>query len=133
MLARRRTAVLTSWLGGLAVVAWVAYALGALLVRGGLHPCDRLDARLCRDLGAADCAIWTTRLHRVGAASSEPHRFRGNRTALVDLALHRALGWDARRADNPLCYDELTDGIYPPILAAVRQSVTAARSVPDAP
>ena len=44
---------------------------------------------------------------------------------MLDVAMHKVLGWDAAHADNPLCYDELDDTLYPAILNAVRTSVAA--------
>jgi hypothetical protein len=95
------------------------------LVRGGLRPCERLDQRLCADLGTEGCAVWTQYLHRGGAASGEPHHWPRNRAFILDLAIHKLLGWDAAHADNPLCYDELDPALYPQILTAVRASVDA--------
>jgi hypothetical protein len=110
----------------LCVVALIAVAIAGDVKRGGLRPCNRLDARLCADLGPAACDVWKDRLHRLGAASVEPHEWRHNRTFLIDLALHKLLGWDAAHADNPLCYTELEDEVYPKILEAVRGAVAAA-------
>lgn len=109
----------------LALAALLAVTVGADLARGGLRPCDRLDQRLCGDLGPEACAVWQVHLHRAGAASSQPHHWRRNRTVVLDVALHKVLGWDAPRADNPLCYDELEDSLYPTILGAVRAAVAA--------
>jgi hypothetical protein len=106
-----------------AALALVFITVSGDLARGGLHPCDRLDQRLCADLGPAGCDIWKRHLSRTGAASSEPHHWRRNRAFALDLALHKLLRWDAAHADNPLCYDELEDTLYPTILAAVRASV----------
>jgi hypothetical protein len=124
----RRIWLAVSSLGGAAVVLWIALALGGHLRRGGLRPCDRLDERLCADLGATDCAFWKTRLGRAGSGSSEPHELRRNRTALVDLALHKALGWSMATQDNPRCYDQLTDDLYPQTLGVVRTIVAKGRS-----
>ncbi len=111
----------------LVAVGLVALAAAGDLKRGGLYPCDRLDARLCADLGPGACDVWMNRLHRVGAASVEPHEWRHNRTFLIDLALHKLLGWDAAHADNPLCYTELEDEVYPKILEAVRGAAKTAQ------
>jgi len=110
------------------VAVWIGAALWGDLSRGGLHPCDRLDERLCQDLGTADCAFWKARLGHGGAASTEPHHLRRNKTAVLDVARHKLLGWDMARADNPLCYDELQDDLYPTILGVVRTLVAAHRA-----
>ena len=110
------------------MTVWLGAALWGDLSRGGLHPCDRLDERLCQDLGPADCGFWKTRLGHGGAASTEPHHLRRNRTALLDVAQHKLLGWDMAKADNPLCYDELQDDLYPTILGVVRTVVAAHRA-----
>ena len=114
------------WVGGLALLA--AVTLGGELVRGGVRPCDRLDQRLCRDLGPAACDVWTNRLHRAGAASTEPRHRRWNKAgrAAADVALHTLLGWDASKADNPTCYQQLEDDIYPVVLAGIRRIVAVA-------
>ena len=111
----------------LAITVLVAVLVGPKLARGGIRPCDRLDERLCRDLGPADCEIWKTRLGRVGSASTQPHSWRANRMVFADIAIHKLLGWDATKSDNPLCYDELGDQLYPSILAAIRDAVAANR------
>ena len=117
-------------LAPLGLLGLILVAVSGDLARGGLRPCDRLDRRLCADLGPAGCEVWTRRLQRRGAASSEPHHWRRNRTFALDLALHKLLGWDAARADNPLCYDELEESLYPVILSSVRASVEAAARAP---
>jgi hypothetical protein len=114
-------------LAGLAVAGWLVSLAGATLTRGGLRPCDRLDERLCRDLGPSDCDLWKTHLGRAGAASTQPYQVRGHRAGLFELALHVALRWDMKTADNPLCYDELDDDLYPRIFGAVREIVTKER------
>ena len=113
------------FLAPIALAILVVLLIAGDLARGGLRPCERLDQRLCADLGAAGCDVWTRALGRRGAASSEPHHWRRNRTFVLDLALHKVLGWDAAHADNPLCYDELEDTLYPTILSSVRASVDA--------
>jgi hypothetical protein len=128
----RRSSLLVSVVVILGVAIWVAGTLSGDLRRGGLHPCDRLDQRLCQDLGAADCAFWTQRLGRGGAASTEPHHLRRNKTALLDVVQHKLLGWDMSKADNPLCYDELQDDLYPTILGVVRTLVAAHRAADHA-
>jgi hypothetical protein len=122
---RRRPGAVLAVLAPLAVLAVVLIAVSGDLARGGLRPCERLDQRLCADLGPGACDVWTRQLQRRGAASSEPHHWRRNRTFALDLALHKLLGWDAAHADNPLCYDELEDALYPAILSSVRASVEA--------
>jgi hypothetical protein len=124
--ARLRVVALGVWL---LLLAWAAAVLVPHLVRGGLQPCAKLDARLCHDLGPADCAIWAEALGRYGAASTTPHRPRRNRTVIVEAALHRLLGWDDRHADNPLCYDELAPDVYPHVLAGIRGNVATHRHV----
>src|SRR5205085_4500017 len=109
----------------IAIAAVAGALVGPKLARGGLRPCDRLDERLCRDLGLADCELWKAHLGRVGSASVQPHPWRANRMIFADLALHKLLGWDASKSDNPLCYDELGGVLYPKILAAVRGAVAA--------
>src|SRR5690242_4882992 len=86
----------------LVLAIWMLPDLTGTLRRGGLHPCARLDQRLCADLGAARCDVWTNRLHRSLAASSQPHQWRRNKTAVVDVIGHKLFGWDAAHEDNPL-------------------------------
>jgi hypothetical protein len=124
----RRSTLVTSAVVIAGVTIWCGVALWADVSRGGLHPCDRLDESLCRDLGPADCAFWKARLGRRGAASTEPHHLRRNKTALLDVVQHKLLGWDMAKADNPLCYDELHNDLYPTILGTVRVQVAARRA-----
>jgi hypothetical protein len=113
---------------GLAVVGWLVSVAGATVARGGLRPCDRLDERLCHDLGSSDCDLWKTHLGGTGAASTQPYQVRGHRAGLFELALHVVLPWNMKKADNPLCYDELGDDLYPTILGAVRDIVAKERA-----
>jgi hypothetical protein len=110
----------------LVVIIGGAVLLGPPLAHGGFRPCQRLDAQLCADLGPGECEIWKTRLARVGSPSTQPHSWRGNRMIFVDIAVHKLLGWDASKSDNPLCADELGPQVYPTILAAVRGAVAKA-------
>jgi hypothetical protein len=110
-------------LGVVVFVGGVAFSFGGSLVRGGLRPCATLDERLCADLGSDGCDTWKGKLHRAGAGSSMPRRMRRGRTALLDMALHAVLPWDESKEDNPLCYDQLSDRLYAPTLAAIRTMV----------
>ena len=123
----RRWATWAAFLVAGAVLVWVGAGLAGHVARGGLRPCERLDDRLCADLGPEDCALWKTRLGRVGSGSVQPHRLRGNRGAIWDVAVHKLLGWDMSRSDNPLCYDQLADDMYPQLLGAVRGAASAAK------
>jgi hypothetical protein len=119
-------------LGGVLAVMAVAFQPGLLgqLWRGGLRPCRNLDERLCRDLGPQSCDVWKNQLGGSMAGSSQPHEWRRNKTAVVDVAVHKLLGWNASREDNPLCYDQLDDAVYPQILAGIRAAVGARGSAP---
>src|SRR5690606_26672058 len=90
-------------LAGVGVAGSVALTLGGALVRGGLRPCERLDERVCRDLGAEDCAVWKTELGRAGTGSTVPFRAGGGRHAPLRWALNAALPGD-RSSDKALCY-----------------------------
>ncbi len=98
----------------------------AQLWRAGLRPCRNLDQRLCADLGPQDCTVWKNDLHGAFTGSSQPHTWRGNKTVAVDVAVHKLLGWDASRQDNPLCFDQLSADVYPNILSAIRTAVAQA-------
>jgi hypothetical protein len=115
---------------GVIVVLVLAMRPGliAQLWRAGLRPCRNLDERVCADLGATDCQVWKTKLHGGLTGSSQPHDWPRNKTAAVDVAIHKLLGWDAARQDNPLCFDQLDAGVYPTLLAAIRAAVAQARS-----
>jgi hypothetical protein len=98
--------------------------------RGGLRPCRNLDRRICKDLGPRACDVWVNQLGRTISGSSQSHEWRRNKTVVVDVAVHKLLGWDAAHQDNPLCYDQLDDAIYPKILGAIRQAVAARAPAP---
>ena len=106
----------------------IAVMVGAVFAMGGLRPCERLDDRLCRDLGPDDCAIWKDQLGRVGSGSRQRHSWRGNRMVFVDLAIHKVLGWDAAHSDNPLCNRQMGEQLYPAVLSAVRDAVAGHRT-----
>jgi hypothetical protein len=98
---------------GLAVELW----------RGGLHPCASLKKRLCADLGPTGCQVWQNDLNGAFAACGQSHDFPRNKSRVVDVAIHKLLGWDANREDNSLCYLQLDDAAYAQVLAAVRGPV----------
>jgi hypothetical protein len=120
-----------SVIAGLAVVGWLVSVAATTVARGGLRPCDRLDERLCRDLGPSDCDLWKKRLGGTGAASTQPYEVHGHRAGLFQLALHVVLPWNIKKADNPLCHDELGADLYPTILGAVREIVAKERARED--
>ena len=117
---------------GVVAVLMVAMQPGLIVQfwRGGVRPCRNLDRRLCEDLGPRGCDVWMNQLGRAVAGSSQPHEWRRNKTVVVDVAVHKLLGWDAARQDNPLCYDQLDDAVYPQILGAIRQAVAARAPTP---
>jgi len=106
---------------GAVVVAIVA----GRMIGPRFHPCDRLDARLCADLGPDACETWRGPLRKVASGSTMPHEARGRR-ALADLGMHLLLGWDRGRS-HETCSAQNDDAVYPATLEAVRASVAANR------
>jgi hypothetical protein len=90
-----------------------------------LHPCDKLEARLCADLGPEECQTWRGPLRKVASGSAVPHEARG-RGALADRGLHLLLGWDRQRS-HETCSAQNDAAVYPATLEAVRASVAANR------
>lgn len=110
-----------SWKAGLILTA-ALYGFDVLLFFatdyrvGGFQPCDRLDDRICHDLGPARCSVWMYHLNRAESGSMKPERYRP-RFAAYDSLRDAVLGWDATRSNNPLCYQQLRD--YPPLLGNI--------------
>lgn len=116
-----------SWLGplaGIGVVGYFGLWVGGALVHGGLRPCERLDERICRDLGTEDCAVWKAELGRAGAAGTLPFRAGGGRYAPLRWALNAMLPGDSG-VDKAACYRQLEDPLYSASLGAIRQMVAA--------
>jgi hypothetical protein len=88
---------------------WAAVFFAGDYRRGGFYPCDRLDERICRDLGPERCHVWEADLHRVESGSVSPAPYRP-RSAVLDRIRGGVLGWDATRSDNPRCYRQLGHG-----------------------
>jgi hypothetical protein len=109
----------------LLVAAVVVVIVAGRIVGPRLHPCDRLDARLCADLGPEACEVWRGPLNKTASGSSMAHEVRGRR-ALADLALHLWLGWDFQR-DHDICSAQNDDSVYPATLQGIRASVSATR------
>ena len=77
--------------------------------RGGFYPCERLDQRICSDLGHERCQIWQADLHRVESGGASPAPYRPT-SAVSDRIFEGVLGWDPTRSDNPRCYRQLAHG-----------------------
>ena len=111
--------------GVLLVAAIVLAIVAGRLFGPRFHPCDRLETRLCADLGAELCEVWKGPLRKVGSGSAMPHEARG-RGGLADLGMHLLLGWDRARS-HETCSAQLDDTVYPATLEGVRASVVATR------
>jgi hypothetical protein len=109
----------------LLVAAVVIAIVAGRLVGPRFHPCDRLEARVCADLGPDMCAVWKGPLAKVGTGSAMAHESRGRR-GLADLGMHLLLGWDRER-DHETCSAQLDDTVYPATLQGVRATVVASR------
>jgi hypothetical protein len=77
--------------------------------RGGFYPCERLDERICTDLGHERCYVWEGDLHRVESGSVTPAPYRST-SIVFDRIREGVLGWNATRSDNVLCYRQLSHG-----------------------
>jgi hypothetical protein len=108
----------------LLVAAVVIAIVAGRVVGPRFHPCDRLDARLCADLGPAACEAWKGN-GKLLSGSSMRHETRGRR-ALADLGMHLLLGWDRERS-HETCSMQVDDAVYPKILEGVRTTVAARR------
>jgi hypothetical protein len=89
--------------------------------RGGFQPCDRLDERICRDLGHERCHIWEADLHRVESGSVSPAPYRST-SAVFDRIREVVLGWHPTRSDNLRCYRQLKNG-YPGLLKTINVEI----------
>jgi hypothetical protein len=116
----------TNLRNGVLLVAAIVIAIVAGRMFGPrFHPCDRLEARLCADLGPEQCGVWKGPLRKAGTGSAMPHEVRG-RGGLADLGMHLLLGWDRERS-HETCSAQLDDAVYAPTLEGVRASVVATR------
>jgi hypothetical protein len=136
-----------SWKAGLLLVAAVfGFDLLLFFVTdyrvGGFHPCDRLDDRLCHDLGPAGCSVWMYRLNRAESGSMKPaqQHYSRRQSVVLDSLRDSVLGWDPTRSDNPLCYRQLRN--YQPLLGNIaalvaqttwRDALAAPPNPPQAP
>jgi hypothetical protein len=105
------------------LAAVVIPIVGARIVGPHFHPCERLDARLCADLGPEACAVWKGKLGNVGSGSAMPHEAVVG-GPLVHRATHLFLGWDNERS-HETCVKQGSDAVYPAILEGVRATVAA--------
>lgn len=90
--------------------------VGALAT--GCNVCEDLDARMCEDLGAEDCALWREKgLNFVAQAKSRP------RSALKDMLFG---------ADAQTCRSAGSDAVYSQILQGTKAQVAALRKAQQA-
>jgi len=109
----------------LLVAAVVVAIVAGRVVGPRFHPCDRLDDRLCADLGPDSCELWKGRFNKAVSGSSMRHESHGRRL-LVDRAMHLLLGWDSERS-HETCSAQASDAVYPGTLDAVRATIAVAR------
>ncbi|WP_438015409.1 hypothetical protein WMF18_31675 [Sorangium sp. So ce315] len=90
--------------------------VGALAM--GCNVCEDLDARMCGDLGAEDCALWRENgLNFTAQAKSRPRRM------LRDTLFG---------ADAQTCESAGSDAVYSQILQATKAQVAAVRKAKQA-
>ncbi|WP_155798210.1 hypothetical protein [Sorangium cellulosum] len=94
----------------------VLCVVGALAM--GCNVCEDLDARMCEDLGAEDCALWREKgMNFVAQAKSRPRRM------LKDALFG---------ADSQTCQSAGSDAVYSQILQATKTQVAAYRKAQQA-
>lgn len=98
--------------------------LGALLILlGGIAGCDvcgDLDERMCKDLGAEDCAMWK---ENKMTFSEQATSGGGRRSGLKSLLFGDGSG---------VCSSSGSDAVYPQILSSTKQAIGALRQAKKA-
>ncbi|WP_236644451.1 hypothetical protein [Sorangium cellulosum] len=90
--------------------------VGALAM--GCNVCEDLDARMCADLGAEDCALWREKgMNFVAQAKSRPRRM------MKDTLFG---------ADAQTCESAGSDAVYSQILQATKTQMAAFRKAQQA-
>lgn len=101
---------------GLRLIA-VSILLGAA---AGCDVCGDLDERMCKDLGAEDCALW--RENKL-TFSDQSHSGGGRRSGLKSLLFGDGSG---------VCSSAGNDAVYPQMLSSMKQAVGALRQAKKA-
>lgn len=92
--------------------------LASTLTGGCKNVCEDLDARMCTDLGAEDCALWKEQgLNFVAQAKERPRKFLRDTLFGPDAQACESAGYDAT---------------YQQILQATKAQLTAVRAAQEA-
>lgn len=93
--------------------------LSALIIllgaAAGCDVCGDLDERMCKDLGAEDCAVWKENKMTFSEQSSSGG---GRRSGLKSLLFGDGSG---------VCSSAGNDAVYPQMLSSMKQAVGALR------
>jgi hypothetical protein len=94
---------------------WVILGLGMVWATAGCNVCEDLDARMCTDLGAEDCAVWKEAGMNFEAQASGRE---GRKGWLKKLFFG---------SNSAVCNSSNDDSVYPTILSSTKQAVAGLR------